>query len=56
VVNVVFMKAKGGGSGDLFTSLFNEGTGSCHCEFALPHGRRFSARPAGTRLYTSTFV
>lgn len=56
MVNVVFVKAKGGGIGDWFTSLFNEGTGLCHCEFALPDGRRFGARPGGgTRFYTSGF-
>jgi hypothetical protein len=55
VVNVVFVKAKGGSIGDWFTSLFNEGTGLCHCEFALPDGRRFGARPSGTRFYTSGF-
>ena len=27
----------------------------CHCEFALPDGRRFGARPGGTRFYTSGF-
>jgi hypothetical protein len=53
---VVFVKAKGGGIGDWFTSLFNEGTGLCHCEFALPDGRRFGARPGdGARFYTSGF-
>lgn len=55
MVNVVFVKAKGGGIGDWFTSLFNEGTGLCHCEFALPDGRRFGARPGGTRFYHSGF-
>ena len=55
MVNVVFVKAKGGGIGDWFTSLFNEGTGLCHCEFALPDGRRFGARPGGTQFYTSGF-
>lgn len=53
MVNVVFVKSKGGSFGDWFTSLFNEGTGLCHCEFALPDGRRFGARPSGTRFYTS---
>jgi hypothetical protein len=56
VVNVVFVKAKGGGIGDWFTSLFNEGTGLCHCEFALPDGRRFGSRPGrGAKFYTSGF-
>lgn len=55
MVKVVFVKAKGGSIGDWFTSLFNEGTGLCHCEFALPDGRRFGARPAGTRFNTSGF-
>lgn len=55
MVNVVFVKAKGGGIDDWFTSLFNEGTGLCHCEFALPDGRRFGSRPGGTRFYTSGF-
>jgi hypothetical protein len=55
VVNIVFVKAKGGGLGDWFTSLFNEETGLCHCEFALPDGRRFGARPGGTRFCTSGF-
>jgi hypothetical protein len=55
VVNVVFVKAKGGSVGDWITSLFNEGTGLCHCEFALPDGRRFGARPGGTRFYSSGF-
>jgi hypothetical protein len=55
VVNVVFVNAKGGSIGDWFTSLFNEGTGLCHCEFALPDGRRFGARPGGTGFYTSGF-
>lgn len=55
MVNVVFVKAKAGSIGDWFTSLFNEGTGLCHCEFALPDGRRFGARSGGTRFYTSGF-
>lgn len=55
MVNVVFVKAKGGGIGDWFTSLFNEGTGLCHCEFALPDGRRFGARPYGARFYAYGF-
>ena len=56
MVNVVFVKAKGGGIGDWFTSLFNEGTGLCHCEFALPDGRRFGSRPGGgAKFYTSGF-
>lgn len=55
MVNVVFVKAKGGSIGDWFTSLFNERTGLCHCEFALPDGRRFGARPGGTRFYSSGF-
>lgn len=57
VVNVVFVKGEGGSIGDWFTSLFNEGTGLCHCEFALPDGRRFGARPGGgTRFYTSALA
>lgn len=28
----------------------------CHCEFAMPNGRRFGSRPGGgTRFYTSGF-
>jgi hypothetical protein len=55
VANVVFVKAKGGGLGDWFTRMFNEGTGLRHCEFALSDGRRSGARPSGTRFYTSGF-
>lgn len=56
MVNVVFVKAKGGGIGDWFTSLFNDWTGLWHCDFALPDGRRFGARPGGgAKIFTSGF-